>query len=75
MGKDRKEYLAEYKKKNYCNYTISVSKENEDVIRRLNRVENKTQYIISLIEKDIKRIRRKSLKEMKENERKKRTNK
>ena len=50
---DQLDYIKEYNKKYYRNYAIRVRKDNRDIIEQLDRQKNKTEYIISLIRKDI----------------------
>lgn len=50
---DQLDYIKEYNKKYYRNYAIRVRKDNRDIIEKLDRQENKTEYILNLIRKDI----------------------
>ncbi len=53
ISKERKEYKAKHQKANYERLSLFISKKKTDVINKLKNVENKTAYIVGLIEKDI----------------------
>lgn len=54
MNKNRKKEY-EWRKQNIVRYDLTLNKEKEkDIIRQLNCVSNKREYIIYLIRKDIK---------------------
>lgn len=58
MGQERQtnqKYINRYIKDTYRTFKFRVRKENQHLIDWLCKVGNKTQYIISLIEEDIKR--------------------
>ena len=46
-------YITEFKKKNYRRFVIDVRYDNRRIIDRLESVENRSSYIIGLVEKDI----------------------
>lgn len=46
-------YIADYKKKHYKRYRFEVKLTEEDVINKLDNVENKTAYLIGLIKQDL----------------------
>ena len=50
-----REYVNKYIKDNYVTFKFRIRKENQQVINRLREVGNMTQYIIGLVEEDIKR--------------------
>ena len=50
-----REYINKYIKDNYKTFKFRIRKENQHLIDRLSKVDNMTQYIIGLIEEDIKR--------------------
>lgn len=50
---DQIEYIKEFNKANYRKYEFRVKKENVDLIKWLDKKQNKTAYIINLIEKDM----------------------
>jgi len=50
-----REYINKYIKDNYKTFKFRIRKENQNLIDRLSQVDNMTQYIIGLIEEDIKR--------------------
>lgn len=51
---DRKEYFSSYYSSNYKQIKISLSPVTEaDILEKLDSVDNKRQYIISLIRADI----------------------
>ena len=51
---DRKEYFSSYYSSNYKQIKISLSPvTEEDILEKLDSVDNKRQYIISLIRADI----------------------
>lgn len=50
-----REYVNKYIKNNYVTFKFRIRKENQQVINRLREVANMTQYIIGLVEEDIKR--------------------
>lgn len=52
------EYIKQFTKENYKHYHIMINKSKEDVIELLENQPSKNAYIISLIEKDLKRLKR-----------------
>ena len=50
-----REYVNKYIKDNYVTFKFRIRKGNQQVINRLREVGNMTQYIIGLVEEDIKR--------------------
>ena len=55
--RDRKsvnKYNKEFKKKTYTQIAIRIRKDDEEILVKLNSVENKTEYILNLIRADIK---------------------
>ncbi len=48
-------YVKKFTKENYKHYHLMVNKKNTKVINQLEKQESKNAYIISLIEKDIKK--------------------
>lgn len=58
--RDRKsvnKYNKEFKKKTYTQIAIRIRKDDEEILVKLNSVENKTEYILNLIREDIKASR------------------
>lgn len=51
--KTRDKLTNEYKARTYHRVALLIRKEETDVIKKLESVESKTQYIIDLIKKDI----------------------
>lgn len=47
-------YIKQYQKKVYKNVSFKVRLTRKDIIDKLNSVPNKSNYIVSLIENDIK---------------------
>ena len=47
------DYITNYNKENYKMYQFRVKKTDEELIGKLDSVQNKNQYITSLIKKDI----------------------
>lgn len=54
MAFDQHKYISEYNKENYKLYQFRVKKSNIDVLEKLDSVRNRNDYILSLVEKDIK---------------------
>ena len=50
-----RDYVNKYIKDNYVTFKFRIRKENQQAIKRLREVGNMTQYIIGLVEEDIKR--------------------
>lgn len=46
-------YIADYKKKHYKRYRFDVKLTDEEIINKLDNVENRTAYIIDLIKQDL----------------------
>lgn len=46
-------YITEYRKTHYKRYRFEVKLTEEDVINKLDNVENKTAYLIGLIKQDL----------------------
>ena len=51
-------YIYEYMKKHYTRVNCLISKEEEEVLRKLDIVPSKSQYIVELIKADIEREKR-----------------
>ena len=49
------EYINEYNKKTYKNYSFRIRKENKEIIEWLDKQKNITGYLVELIEKDMKK--------------------
>lgn len=47
-------YIKQYQKKVYKHFSFKVRLNRKDIIEKLETVPNKSEYIISLITKDIK---------------------
>lgn len=54
MSNNIVEYISNYNKKNYKSYQFRVKKSDIDLIERLDNIENRNAYLISLILNDIK---------------------
>jgi len=52
---DQKKYIKEYNKKKYKMYQFRVKKDEIEVVKRLSSQNNKSRYIVDLIEKDLGR--------------------
>ena len=50
---DEAAYQKEYARKNYKHYHLKINKNEKAVIKKLEQQENKNQYIIALIKKDL----------------------
>ena len=51
---NKKRYISEYNKKEYMNFSLSISKSREpDIISKLNEQHSKASYIKKLIREDI----------------------
>ena len=48
------EYISNYNKENYKSYQFRVKKSDIDLIEKLDNIENRNAYLISLILNDIK---------------------
>jgi len=63
---DQKKYIKEYNKKKYKMYQFRVKKEDTDVLKRLSAENNKSRYIVNLIEQDIEKKSVLTLKQIKD---------
>lgn len=52
---DQVAYINEFNKQTYKKYTLMIRKDNEAVIKWLEKQPNKTGYILKLIEEDMKK--------------------
>lgn len=50
---DQKEYISKFNKNNYKMYQFRVKKSDRDLINYLDKLENRNNYIVSLLEKSI----------------------
>ena len=56
MGEfNQQNYINEFNRKNYKNYHFRVRKDNKEVLEWLDNLPNKTEYLMSLIEEDMKK--------------------
>ena len=53
--KDLTEYKAKFDRENYRHYHLKISNKQKEVIKHLEKQENKNGYIIELIRKDMER--------------------
>lgn len=49
------QYNNDYKKEHYQRITILISKNEIEVLKKLNHVSNRTKYILDLIKEDVKK--------------------
>lgn len=54
MAFNQNEYITSFNKEHYKMYQFRVKKTDIDVLKHLNQIKNKNEYILSLINKDIK---------------------
>ena len=54
MAFNQNEYITSFNKEHYKMYQFRVKKTDIDVLNHLNQIKNKNEYILSLINKDIK---------------------
>lgn len=54
MKFNQTEYIKEYQKKNYKMYQFRVKKENKKLIKFLDTINNRNEYIINLLENKLK---------------------
>ena len=54
MAFNQNEYITSFNKEHYKMYQFRVKKTDIDVLNHLNKIKNKNEYILSLINKDIK---------------------
>ena len=54
MAFNQNEYITSFNKEHYKMYQFRVKKSDIDVLNHLNQIKNKNEYILSLINKDIK---------------------
>lgn len=54
MAFNQNEYITSFNKEHYKMYQFRVKKSDVDVLNHLNQIKNKNEYILSLINKDIK---------------------
>lgn len=54
MSFDQQKYISSFNKEHYKMYQFRVKKTDIDVLNHLNQIKNKNEYILSLINKDIK---------------------
>lgn len=52
MAFNQMEYIKNYNKSNYKMYQFRVKKEDRELIEYLDSIENKSSYLVSLIQKD-----------------------
>ena len=50
---DQKEYISKFNKNNYKMYQFRVKKSDEELINYLDKLENRNNYIVRLLEKNI----------------------
>lgn len=50
---DQKEYISQFNKNNYKMYQFRVKKGDEELINYLDKLENRNNYIVRLLEKNI----------------------
>ena len=50
---NQKEYISKFNKNNYKMYQFRVKKSDEDLINYLDKLENRNNYIVCLLEKNI----------------------
>ena len=53
MAFNQKHYISDYNKSNYKMYQFRVKKSEEQVIEYLDKLENRNQYILSLVNENI----------------------
>lgn len=64
MSFNQKQYISNFNKDKYKSYLFRVKKENMNIINKLESLNNKNEYINSLIEKDVSTLTIKQIKDI-----------